>query len=186
MGRIYIDAAKLDEKENAHNELAAAFAFPGYYGRNLDALADCLGEICQPTEIVVEGRLPTGGYAEKVQAVLTDCANENACLTLLFPDEEAERLAAPFFETMEPPVLKSYPTKNKKQLAVLRIIARQFQPGRTYTEPEVNAILAPVNYDHVTLRRLLVVHGFLARMRDGSAYWRSTGDDGEVSFPQKL
>jgi len=170
MKKIVIDGASLNDRERAHDMLAQTFCFPDYYGRNLDALADCLGDIGERTEVEVEGAGPFGEYGERVRRVLCESAKENANIVLSFPDEEAEKLAAPFFETTQPPVLKSYPSKQKKEMAVLRIIARVFEPGREYTEREVNALLSGVHEDYVTLRRQLVDFGFLERERDGSAY----------------
>ena len=40
-----IDAEKLNEREKAHEYLAEVFSFTDYYGRNLDALYDCLSEM---------------------------------------------------------------------------------------------------------------------------------------------
>ena len=40
-----IDAQMLNERETAHRYLAEVFSFPDYYGKNLDALYDCLSEM---------------------------------------------------------------------------------------------------------------------------------------------
>ena len=40
-------------KENGHDYLKDALNFPDYYGKNLDALYDCLCEIGEETEIVL-------------------------------------------------------------------------------------------------------------------------------------
>ncbi|MCR5848694.1 MAG: barstar family protein [Lachnospiraceae bacterium] len=40
-----IDALYLNDRETAHDYLAEIFDFPDYYGRNLDALYDCLSEM---------------------------------------------------------------------------------------------------------------------------------------------
>ena len=48
----------------------------------------------------------------------------------------------------------------------------QFEPGRTYTEKEVNGILRDIFDDYVTLRRYLIEYGFLERTRDCRTYWR--------------
>lgn len=40
-------------KERGHDYLKEAFDFPDYYGKNLDALYDCLCEIGVETEIVM-------------------------------------------------------------------------------------------------------------------------------------
>lgn len=42
----------MSTKEEAHNYLAQRLSFPDYYGRNLDALHDCLLDISTKTNIV--------------------------------------------------------------------------------------------------------------------------------------
>lgn len=48
-----------------------------------------------------------------------------------------------------------------------------FDPGRSYSEPEVNEALNRVHDDHSALRRYLVESGRLTRARDGSSYRRA-------------
>jgi hypothetical protein len=65
------------------------------------------------------------------------------------------------------------PTKRSKRLVVLDHLAQQFEPGRTYTEAEVNAVLERYHDDYAALRRYLVDEGFLAR--EANVYWRAGG-----------
>ena len=65
------------------------------------------------------------------------------------------------------------PTKRSKRLDLLDHLAQRFEPGRRYSEREVNASLVAVSDDTATLRRYLVDEGFLDRA-DG-VYWRSGG-----------
>jgi hypothetical protein len=55
---------------------------------------------------------------------------------------------------------------------ILEYVGAAFETGKTYTEREVNAILAGFNEDTAGLRRDLVNAGMLERERDGSRYWR--------------
>ncbi|WP_406201704.1 DUF2087 domain-containing protein [Kitasatospora sp. NBC_01560] len=48
-----------------------------------------------------------------------------------------------------------------------------FEPGRTYSEHEVNDVLRTVHDDYPALRRFLVEGGHLTRPRDGSSYHRA-------------
>lgn len=65
------------------------------------------------------------------------------------------------------------PTRRAKRLLVLDHLAQSFEPGRTYPEAEVDAVLKGFHDDHAALRRYLVDEGFLAR-EDG-VYWRTGG-----------
>jgi hypothetical protein len=65
-----------------------------------------------------------------------------------------------------------WPRKQKEKLVVLRRVAELFERGKSYAEPDVNAILMPVYGDHVTIRRYLIEYRFLDRKADGSSYWR--------------
>lgn len=66
--------------------------------------------------------------------------------------------------------LTGLPRRRAFLLAACAELAERFEPGRHYTEREVNAILADDAPDHATLRRLLVDEGHLRRER--GEYWR--------------
>ncbi len=40
-----VDAARWSTEEDLHRDIAAALDFPDYYGRNLDALNDCMRDV---------------------------------------------------------------------------------------------------------------------------------------------
>ena len=65
-----------------------------------------------------------------------------------------------------------FPARRKKQLAVLQYLAGKFEPGRVYTEREVNEVLLGWHTfgDPATLRRELYDFHFLNRTPDGRAY----------------
>ena len=69
------------------------------------------------------------------------------------------------------------PRTPELRLSLLRHLAGRFEPGRTYREPEVNAVLREVHDDHAALRRYLVDEGLLVRSDDGASY-RRAGDTG--------
>ena len=76
--------------------------------------------------------------------------------------------------------LKAIPAQLKKFMIVLERVAEEFEPGRTYTEREVNQVLVEFNDDVATLRRGLVDAGLLER--ENSIYWRVM--DAETEEPQ--
>ena len=65
-----------------HDALAQAFGFPAYYGRNLDALHDCLTEIGEETAIVMTDMDEENPQARPFLDVLADSARENPRLSL--------------------------------------------------------------------------------------------------------
>ncbi|MDX1658753.1 MAG: DUF2087 domain-containing protein [Nitriliruptorales bacterium] len=93
---------------------------------------------------------------------------------------EAEReILSRFFRGEE---LVEIPASRSKRQVVLERVALEFEPGRRYTEPEVNMIVGGFHDDHASLRRHLVDEGLLDREAVSSddtttriEYWRSGG-----------
>lgn len=75
--------------------------------------------------------------------------------------------------------LARLPTSHGKRLVVLDLIVQDFEPGRRYTEKQVNAALVRWNPDTASLRRWLVDVGYLDRA--AGEYWRSGGTTGPSS-----
>lgn len=73
---------------------------------------------------------------------------------------------------------RRFPRKARDRAILMKSITLGLDAGRSYSEPEINALLqawnrdvAPaIEIDHVTLRRLLVDHGHLERTPDGRVY----------------
>lgn len=90
----------------------------------------------------------------------------------LLTQSERDKILQNAFRSQQPLVLERLPAKEKKKVAVLTRIAQEFQAGRQYTEPQVNALLKAIHPDFATLRRYLIEYGFLARTADCSSYWK--------------
>lgn len=71
--------------------------------------------------------------------------------------------------------LKSIPTQKKKERIILEELVKSFDFGRTYTEREVNIILADFHDDFCTLRRDMIGEKLMAR--DMQTYWRLAPED---------
>ena len=59
--------------------------------------------------------------------------------------------------------LTRLPAQRKKQEIILKEIARRFEQGRDYPEPEVNAIISEVFDDYCTVRREMIGCGLMTR-----------------------
>ena len=84
---IVLNGKRMRTRERAHTHLARSLRLPGWYGRNLDALCDCLGEINVPTVILLRhARLmkqSLGDYGTKLISVLASMTGENTNLSLV-------------------------------------------------------------------------------------------------------
>lgn len=69
--------------------------------------------------------------------------------------------------------VKLFPAKQSARTEVYAYLASKFEPGRDYTEHEVNALLASWHTfgDLFILRRGLIESGRVKRVPDGSRYW---------------
>jgi biotin operon repressor len=68
--------------------------------------------------------------------------------------------------------LKTIPAQRKKLEAVLRYIVKAFEPGKRYSEKQVNKILSAFHEDTASLRRELIGYGLMEREGGGGEYWR--------------
>lgn len=85
MKTIGLDVTNISTVKALHVYLAYRLNLPDYYGRNLDALHDVLGEICEPTRIVLSGEPASAemaAYLPRLTRVLEDAARENDNLSL--------------------------------------------------------------------------------------------------------
>ena len=71
MNRIELFATQMTDRDACHDHLAAAFGFPQWYGRNLDALYDLLTQISSPTLIRLNRCQLLEGYGLRLLKVLT-------------------------------------------------------------------------------------------------------------------
>lgn len=67
--------------------------------------------------------------------------------------------------------LTSIPVQRKKRFAILRWLVEDFQPGRLYSEAEVNRTISRRHPDFAALRRYLVDEELMQRRR--GVYWRT-------------
>lgn len=84
MKEYVLDYERLQERRKAHSYLKKRMEFPDYYGRNLDALFDCLTELGECTIVLKKDGFQdeAEGYGAKIQKVLEEAAGLNPNLKL--------------------------------------------------------------------------------------------------------
>ncbi|HEX2981679.1 MAG TPA: metalloregulator ArsR/SmtB family transcription factor [Anaerolineaceae bacterium] len=66
--------------------------------------------------------------------------------------------------------IKSFPAQEKKFMAILRYTLKEFEPGKRYSEKQVNEILSRFHEDTASLRRGFIEFKYMARQN--GEYWR--------------
>lgn len=81
MKTIIIDGNEIISMSDIHSIFAEELDFPEWYGKNLDALYDCLGDVTEELEIVIENKSELeenlGISFEKLCRLLEDISTEN-------------------------------------------------------------------------------------------------------------
>ncbi len=88
-----------------------------------------------------------------------------------YTETELQKALVGYFNSVDPLILREFPSKQKRKYLVLLHIVKKFDPNKEYIESEVNDILEEVFDDFVTLRRALVDYRFMERTKDCSRYW---------------
>ena len=86
MKTITLDITNIETVRALHIYLAYMLSFPAYYGKNLDALYDCLTDVSEPTRIILHTKGVRGemaAYMPRLMQVFRDCAQENSRLTII-------------------------------------------------------------------------------------------------------
>ena len=73
--------------------------------------------------------------------------------------------------------LKEIPAQRKKLEAILRHVVRDFEPGKRYSEKQVNQMLSRYHEDTASLRRELVGLKLMERDGGGGEYWRTESEE---------
>jgi len=77
---VMLDGRMMQTRAALHDAFAEALRLPDYYGRNLDALADCLSEqqgVWLEIRFYDEMRAALGSYGDTLCEMLRDKAEEN-------------------------------------------------------------------------------------------------------------
>ena len=86
-----LDFANITTKEELHDLLAESLCLPDYYGRNLDALYDCLTQmpLCMISLHHMEALESLGDYALAFAETLEAAAAENLRLIMIYVTDES-------------------------------------------------------------------------------------------------
>lgn len=89
MIKIELNLNGIEDKKDVHRYIAAALDFPDYYGKNLDALYDCLTDICDDTCLGIYGLGELGDerFAIMLRQVFEDAEEANPHLCVFFADQ---------------------------------------------------------------------------------------------------
>ena len=89
MKQIILNGNLLSDAATVHDYLMEMLEFPKYYGKNLDALFDCLTELDQPTRLEISNPdclRSLGHYGEALISTFRDAALENPNLELVYSE----------------------------------------------------------------------------------------------------
>lgn len=93
----------LQDPEDLHAFVSRELGFPEWYGGNLSALADCLGDVCEPTRVTLVPDEPTTDWFARAQRVFERMAAENPQLQVVAtapvtPDDASDKPNGPRLE----------------------------------------------------------------------------------------
>ncbi len=83
MDTIIIDCGPVSTPESLHSALAHALEFPEYYGKNLDALYDCLTDVAEPIRLILMDFDHVAPWTQGFQAVFQEAMEANPLLQIL-------------------------------------------------------------------------------------------------------
>jgi hypothetical protein len=89
----------------------------------------------------------------------------------LITKAEEEKIISAMFSSLAPLKLKTFSSKEKKKIVILKKISEQFERNKRYSEKELNNIIKEIYEDFATIRRYLIEYGFLERTKDCKEYW---------------
>ena len=84
MKKCVLDCSAIANPEDFHDALVETLVLPQWYGSNLDALYDCLGDIRERTHLVLKNWEHTLSFSNGFRLVLDEAENNNPHLFVTF------------------------------------------------------------------------------------------------------
>ena len=160
----YMEVGSLNayDIENAGNLFYYFLTVCNFYGQYYDSLSKNRHIYLQQANMASRLLKWFENHIEELNERLHELSKQVSCLKKLtfYYDVEGR--------------LTQYPNKKMLRLITLSKIADRFEKERKYSEKEVNEIIRQnISFSDVELiRREMVQHKLLGRLRDGSEYWR--------------
>ena len=141
---------------------------PATISFHLKKLADAGAVTSYRNQYYVMYSLKREVFLSRILDIIQDESDE-AAIQARRDREYRQKVIDSFFEYGK---LKSIPAQRKKERIILEEIAKAFEPGKTYTEREVNIIIADFHDDFCTIRRDMISEQLMGR--DNGKYWLTT------------
>lgn len=138
---------------------------PATISFHLKKLADAGAVASYRNQYYVMYSLKKEVFLSRILDIIQEESDE-AAIQAKRDEEYRQRVIDSFFEYGK---LKSIPAQRKKERIILEEIAKAFEPGRIYTEREVNILIADFHDDFCTIRRDMIAEKLLER--ENGKYW---------------
>lgn len=132
-------------------------------------IARAVGELRSAGLLKPDGTLDTDALRDIARSLPDSGGRAGKPVEGPWTEEEALLLGRFFREGR----LVEIPSAARKRRLAIEKIALEFEPGRRYSEREVNLIIQLIHDDYAAIRRYMIDEGFMDRA-DG-AYWRTGG-----------
>ena len=90
MNIFILDGTKMTDRQTCHDYIARIMRLPDYYGHNLDALYDCLGEYTDECTVIIMNKtillMYLDQYGEQLLQTFRDAAAEPGSFSLIVSD----------------------------------------------------------------------------------------------------
>ena len=132
-------------------------------------IARAVGDLRSAALLRPDGTLDTDALRDVARSLPDNSGGRGEPVEGPWTDEEAQILGRFFAEGR----LVEVPSAAKKRRLAIEKIALEFEPGRRYSEREINLAIQLIHDDYAAIRRYMIDEGFMDRA-DGS-YWRTGG-----------